>query len=150
MVHPPVASSHPDRSQAAKSQPFPFSSATIPQRGGCGDRTLDTSRLYGSKTSYLLIHFLIKCINTHPPYRRCDSESSPANLSNAEADEPAEGVEAVEAAAADDAEAAEAAEAVEPVEPVDAVAAVEAVEAAEDAEAVEANPLPIGSKNPYS
>ena len=45
-------------------------------------RTLDTSRLYGSKTSYLLIHFLIKCINTHPPYRRCDSESSPANLSN--------------------------------------------------------------------
>ena len=47
-----------------------------------GGRTLDTSRLYGSKTSYLLIHFLIKCIHTHPPYRRCDSESSPANLSN--------------------------------------------------------------------
>ena len=29
---------------------------------GGGGGTLDTSRLYGSKTSYLLIHFLIKCI----------------------------------------------------------------------------------------
>ena len=51
------------------------------QKGG-GTGTLDTSRPYGSKTSYLLIHVLIKCINTHLPYRRCDSESSPANLSN--------------------------------------------------------------------